>query len=113
MNIEEYREHCIAKAGVTEGFPFDNKTLVFKVYGKMFALTNVDTFESINLKCDPEKAEELRAKYEQTVLPGWHMNKQHWNTIKVDGELSDDELKYWIDHSYELIVASIPKSKRS
>ena len=79
MNIEEYREYCIGKPGVTEGFPFDLNTLVFKVMGKMFALTNVDLFVSINLKCDPDYAIELREQYEG-IKPGYHMSKKHWNT---------------------------------
>ena len=86
MNIEEYRSYCLAKKGVIEEFPFDNETLVFKVAGKMFALTNVSTFASINLKCDPEKAVELRDQY-PAVLPGYHMNKKHWNTILLDGSI--------------------------
>lgn len=109
MNIEEYRDYCLAKPGVTEHFPFDEKVLVFKVMNKMFALTDVDNFSSINLKCDPEVAVELRERYDGTVLPGYHMNKSHWNTIMMDGVLSDIELKKWIDHSYELIVRSLPK----
>jgi predicted DNA-binding protein (MmcQ/YjbR family) len=86
VNIEEYRSYCLAKKGVIEEFPFDNETLVFKVAGKMFALTNVSTFASINLKCDPEKAVELRDQY-PAVLPGYHMNKKHWNTILLDGSI--------------------------
>lgn len=109
MNIEEYRDYCMAKPGVTEHFPFDEKTLVFKVMNKMFALADVDEFISMNVKCDPEVAVELRERYDGTVLPGYHMNKQHWNTIVIDGALSDVDLKKWIDHSYELIVASLPK----
>ena len=80
MNIEEYRDYCLAKPGVTEGFPFDHKVLVFKVMGKMFALTDVDSFESVNLKCDPERAQELRASY-PGIIPGFHMHKASWNTV--------------------------------
>ena len=76
MNIEEYREYCVSKKGVTEEFPFDKNTLVFKVSGKMFSLTNIDLFESINVKCEPEKAIELREKY-SNVIPGYHMSKKH------------------------------------
>ncbi|WP_020526980.1 MmcQ/YjbR family DNA-binding protein [Flexithrix dorotheae] len=108
MNIEEYRDYCLNKPGVTEETPFDEITLVFKVMGKMFALTDITNFESINLKCDPEEAIALREKYD-AVLPGYHMNKKHWNTIKTDGELSDNELKHWIDHSYDLVVSKLPK----
>ncbi len=109
MNIESYREYCLAKPGVTEGFPFDEKTLVFKVMGKMFALADVDEFVSINLKCDPELAVELREKYEGTVLPGYHMNKKHWNTMVVNGALNDEELRHWTNHSYDLVVSGLPK----
>ncbi|WP_258097619.1 MmcQ/YjbR family DNA-binding protein [Marinoscillum pacificum] len=109
MNIESYREYCISKPGVTEGFPFDEATLVFKVMGKMFALADVDDFVSMNLKCDPETAVELREQYEHTVLPGYHMNKKHWNTVMVDGAFNDQELKKWIDHSYDQVVKTLPK----
>lgn len=108
MNIEEFRLHCISKKGVTEGFPFDNKTLVFKVMGKMFALVDVDEFESFNVKCDPEVAIDLRERYE-AVNPGYHMNKQHWNTITNNLDMLDDEMKRWIDHSYDLIASSLSK----
>ena len=108
MNIEEFRDYCLAKNGTDEGFPFDQKTLVFKVFGKMFALTDVDGFESINLKCDPERAVELRAQY-TAVNPGYHMNKKHWNTVTVNDDLSDEQLYELIDHSYELVFQSLPK----
>ncbi len=111
MNIEELREYCLAKKGVTESFPFDESTLVFKVSGKMFALTDlVDAF-SINLKCDPEKAIELREQF-PCVVPGYHMNKQHWNTILIDGSVNDKLLKEWIDNSYDLIVKSLTKKQQ-
>ena len=109
MNAESYREYCLSKPGVTEGFPFDAETLVFKVMGKMFALADIDEFVSMNLKCDPEIAVELRERYEDTVLPGYHMSKKHWNTVMVDGALNDEELKHWIDHSYDLVVSGLPK----
>ncbi|MGE0930678.1 MmcQ/YjbR family DNA-binding protein [Peijinzhouia sedimentorum] len=108
MDIEFYRDYCLQKPGVTESFPFDDKVLVFKVMNKMFALADVDLFESINLKCDPERAVELREQY-PAVQPGYHMNKAHWNTISMDGSLSDQMLCELIDHSYDLIVASLPK----
>lgn len=108
MNIESYREYCITKKGVTESFPFDNKTLVFKVMNKMFALTDVDEFTGINLKCDPERAMTLREKY-TGIQPGYHMNKTHWNTVATQEDVNDQLLKELIDHSYELIVASLPK----
>ena len=108
MNVEELREYCIAKKGVTESFPFDEETLVFKVMGKMFLLTNINQDLSMNVKCEPEKAIELREQY-SSVLPGWHMNKKHWNTINIDGSISNQQLKEWIDNSYNLIVASLTK----
>ena len=109
MNIETFRAYCLAKKGVTEELPFGPTTLVFKVMGKMFALTGLDSVEfSINLKCDPEKAIELREEY-ACVLPGYHMNKKHWNTILVNGSVSDQIVFQWIDHSYALIISSFPK----
>jgi len=111
MNIEELREYCLLKKGVTESFPFDETTLVFKVMGKMFALTDTENEFSINLKCDPEEAIELREKY-LAVQPGYHMNKKHWNTIYIDGSVSDEKLKAWIDDSYWLISNSLPKKDR-
>jgi predicted DNA-binding protein (MmcQ/YjbR family) len=112
MNIEEIREYCLAKAGVTEGFPFDEETLVFKVGGKMFLLTGLDRPDRINIKCDPERAVERRERYPDAVFPGYHMNKKHWNTVLIDGEVSDDELRWWIDESYDLVKASLPKKVR-
>lgn len=112
MNIEELREYCISKKGVTESFPFDEVTLVFKVGNKMFALTNLDGEPSINLKCDPERAIELREQY-PSIIPGYHMNKIHWNTVFMDGSISDKLLKELIDHSYKLILDSLPKVKRN
>ncbi|RMG79737.1 MAG: MmcQ/YjbR family DNA-binding protein [Bacteroidetes bacterium] len=79
MNLEKIREYCLAKKGVEESFPFDETTLVFKVMGKIFALIDIEERRSINLKCEPELALELRARYPDMVLPGWHMNKKHWN----------------------------------
>jgi predicted DNA-binding protein (MmcQ/YjbR family) len=108
MNIESYRAYCINKKGVTEEFPFDSQTLVFKVMGKMFALTDVDLFRSINLKCDPDRSLELREKY-AAITAGFHMNKLHWNTIEMDGSLSDRFVEELIDHSYDLVVAKLPK----
>ena len=111
MNIEELREYCISKKGVTESFPFDETTLVFKVMNKMYALTNLDGNLSINLKCDPEKAVKLREEY-SSVLPGYHMNKKHWNTVMIDGSISTVLVKEWIDNSYNLVVLSLPKKLR-
>lgn len=109
MNIEKFRTYCMSMKGVTEEFPFDESTLVFKVGGKMFALLDVDTFESVNLKCDPEKAIELRERY-TAVQPGFHMNKKHWNTVKIDGSLPDPLILEWLDDSYELVYEKLPNS---
>jgi len=108
MNIEQYRDYCISKKGVTESFPFDEKTLVFKVMNKMFALTNIENFSFINLKCDPEKAVELREIYEG-VRPGYHMNKALWNSVYTQEDVSDKLIVEWIDNSYDLIVSSLTK----
>ena len=112
MNIEEFREYCLSRKGVTEHFPFDATTLVFKVMGKMFALTDLEGLLSLNLKCDPEKAVELRERY-PSVQPGYHMNKKHWNTISVDGSVDDVLIYKWIDHSYHLVVISLPKKDQA
>jgi predicted DNA-binding protein (MmcQ/YjbR family) len=109
MDVETYREHCISKPGVTEGFPFGNETLAFKVMGKVFALANIDLFISANLKCDPERAVQLREQYDGGILPGYHMNKQHWNTVMMDGGVPDILLRELIDHSYDLVVSGLPK----
>lgn len=111
MNIEEYREFCLSKTGVSEGFPFDHKTLVFKVMGKIFALTDVDEFVGINLKCDPEYALELREKYEG-VIAGYHMSKKHWNTVSTLSDVSDKTLRHLINHSYELVVSKLTKKQK-
>jgi len=111
MNIEELRDYCLAKKGISEGFPFDDKTLVFKVMGKMFALTSIEGPFRINLKCDPEKAIGLRAEY-PAVTPGYHMSKVHWNTVEMDGSVSDDLVREWVDDSYNLIAASLKKADR-
>ena len=108
MNIEDYRSYCISKPGVTEEFPFDYETLVFKVMGKIFALTSVETFISVNLKCDPELAIELRESY-HSIQPGYHMNKKHWNTIETDGDVPDGKLRELIDISYNLVVKGLTK----
>jgi predicted DNA-binding protein (MmcQ/YjbR family) len=112
MNIEIFREYCLSLKGVTESFPFGEDTLVFKVMGKMFALTGLDESFRINLKCDPEKAIELRERY-SAVIPGYHMSKKHWNTIIIDGSVPDEILFGWIDHSYNLIVESLPKKLKA
>lgn len=111
MNVEEYRDYCLSFKGVTEGFPFDGSTLVFKVMNKMFALTDIDSFEFINLKCDPERSIILREQHEE-IKAGWHMNKVHWNSVYTNGILDDDFIKELIAHSYGLIIDSLPKKKR-
>ena len=116
MNLETYYEYCLSKKGVTEHFPFDEDTLVFKVGGKMFALSSLNQWEkgqpSVNLKCDPERAQELRAEYDD-IKPGFHMSKIHWNTIAVNGAVSDSLIKELIDHSYELVFKSLTKKIQS
>jgi predicted DNA-binding protein (MmcQ/YjbR family) len=112
MFLDDVRTHCIQKAGVTEGFPFDQNTLVFKVFGKMFALMDVDVFDSLNLKCEPEKAIELRETF-QGIQPGYHMSKRHWNTVMLNNDVSNQLLVELIDHSYELVYASLPKKVRN
>ena len=112
MNIEQIREYCLSKKGVTEGYPFDEVTLVLKVMGKMFALVSLEKIPlRLNLKCDPEKVIELRERYE-SVLPGYHMNKTHWNSIIIDGSIRSNEIKSWIDDSYILVVQGLKKSER-
>lgn len=112
MHIEEFRAYCLSKNRVTEEFPFDENTLVFKVCGKMFALTGLEEPDlKVNLKCDPEKAISLREQYE-SITAGFHMNKKHWNTVEVDGSFSDDFFKDLIDHSYDLVVKGLPKKLR-
>ncbi len=109
MNIEEFREYCIQKKGVTEEFPFDEQTLVFKVLGKMFALSGLGRQPpQINLKCDPERAIELREEYDGRIYGGYHMNKKLWNTLEISS-LSHQLLFELIDHSYDLVVAKLPK----
>ena len=105
MDVEEYRDYCMNKNGATEGFPFDETTLVFKVGGKIFAF--IDIYDrAINLKCDPAKAVSLREQY-SSVQPGYHMNKTHWNTVHLD-LVSDQLICEWTDHSYDLVFARLP-----
>jgi len=103
MNIESLREYCISKNNVTESFPFGDDTLVFKTYGKIFALVNLGGDLSINLKCEPALAIELRERF-PSVTPGYHMNKKHWNTVQLDGSVPDKKIFSWIDHSYDRIA---------
>lgn len=112
MNIEEFHLFCTSKKGVTEETPFGPDTLVFKVMGKMFALTDIEQFESINLKCDPEKAIELREQY-NGIIPGYHMNKRHWNSVMMDGSIGDQLVKELIDHSYDLVISKLTNKLKS
>jgi predicted DNA-binding protein (MmcQ/YjbR family) len=111
MNIEELRDFCLSLKGTSESFPFDQVTLVFKVGDKMYALTNLDGPLSINLKCDPALAIELRETY-NAVTPGYHMNKNHWNTILINGTIPVALIKEWIVNSYQLVLSSMPITKR-
>ena len=109
MHIEAFREYCIAKKGVTEEFPFDEITLVFKVMGKMFAIAPLERIPSqVNLKCNPERAIKLREEYDGIIIPGYHMSKVHWNTLYLE-QLPTSFVTELIDHSYDLIVASLSK----
>ncbi|RAK00430.1 putative DNA-binding protein (MmcQ/YjbR family) [Larkinella arboricola] len=112
MNIETLRDYCLSKPSATESMPFGDETLVFKVGGKIFALTSLDAEPlTVNLKCDPELAVDLREQFD-AVRPGYHMNKKHWNTVIIDSSIRESDLKKWIDHSYDLIVKSLPKAAR-
>ena len=111
MNMEELREYCLRKAGAEESFPFGEQTLVFKVGGKIFLLASLTEGNRFNAKCDPDRAVELRERYEE-VQPGYHMNKRHWNTVRMDGGLKAKEIREMIDHSYEIVVDALPKKVR-
>ncbi len=112
MNIESLREYCLSKPMVEETLPFGPDTLVYKVCGKAFLLTSLDSEElRFNVKCDPDLALELREQYD-CVLPGYHMNKKHWNTIVANGSVPGKLLKEWIDHSYDLVVKSLSKKEQ-
>jgi len=111
MDLAEFREYCLTKPDTTEGTPFGPDVIVFKVSGKMFALAALDEVPTtVNLKCDPELALDLRDRYEQ-VRPGYHMNKKHWNTVEIERGIPDLKLRKMIDHSYELVIKGLPKSK--
>ncbi|UCG28099.1 MAG: MmcQ/YjbR family DNA-binding protein [Bacteroidales bacterium] len=112
MNIESIRDYCLSKKGVTESFPFDETTLVFKVAGKIFALIDLEGDLRINLKCDPLLAVELREQY-HAVIPGYHMNKKHWNTVIIDGSVPVGRIYQWIDDSYELVVQKLSQKDKS
>ena len=112
MNIEEYRNFCLSFSGATEDLPFDENTLCFKIMGKIFSICDIEEFESINLKCDPVKVIELRETYPGIVVPGYHMNKKHWNTVSMQSNLPEELIKKWITDSYNLVVAKLPKKDR-
>jgi predicted DNA-binding protein (MmcQ/YjbR family) len=111
LNIEAFREHCLSKKGVTEETPFGPDTLVFKVLGKMFTLTHLEDFDGINLKVDPEEGANLKERY-PGVTPAYHMNKKHWITVAMDGSVPDNLILGWIDNSYALVAAGLPRSKK-
>lgn len=115
MNIEDTREYCLSIKGAEECFPFDETTIVFKVMGKMFAYMGLERRNEgfmLTLKCDPEKAIELREKYE-CVIPGYHSNKKYWNSIFIEKEMPDEEFKYWINHSVEEVIKKLPKKQQA
>ena len=108
MTINFFREYCLSKPGTSEDTPFGADTLCFKVGSKIFALVDIELFESVNLKCDPERAVELREQYEG-IIPGYHMNKKHWNTVMFNGKVPDPIILELVDHSYALVYRSLPK----
>jgi predicted DNA-binding protein (MmcQ/YjbR family) len=108
LTLAYFREYCLAKPGVSEDTPFDANTLCFRVGGKIFAITDIEQFDFINLKCDPEQAIELRERF-PGITPGYHMNKKLWNSVSVLGEVPDQLILDLADQSYELIFASLPK----
>lgn len=114
MDIDTFRDYCLKKRGVSEEMPFGPDNLVFKVMGKMFSLVSLDEVPlRTNLKCDPEKAVKLREEYEDSIIPGWHMNKHHWNTIIIDGRIDPKLVFELIDHSYELVVSGLTKKLKN
>ncbi|OIJ90922.1 MmcQ/YjbR family DNA-binding protein [Streptomyces colonosanans] len=113
MTPRELRVFCLSFNAVVEDFPFNPETSVFKVQGRLFALTNLDAQPlKVNLKCDPEDAVRLRGEYEGLIVPGWHMNKRHWNTVTVDGKLPDGLVRELVEDSYDLVVAGLPRADR-
>lgn len=112
MNIEELRDYCLQKPAVTEGFPFGEETLVFKVAGKLFLLIGLTEANRFNVKCEPELAAELRERYTE-VQPGYHMNKKMWNTVYMDGSLTRKQLLEMIDHSYSQVIIGLPKKTQA
>jgi predicted DNA-binding protein (MmcQ/YjbR family) len=114
LNIEEFRDYCLAKKGVTESFPFDEHTLVFKVMGKMFALSGLERIPpQVNLKCDPERSDVLRDEYDGLIYGGYHMSKKLWNTVEIDRNVPRDLIYELIDHSYDLVVAGLTKKLKA
>jgi predicted DNA-binding protein (MmcQ/YjbR family) len=111
MNITFFRDYCLDKPGTFEDTPFDETTLCFKIGGKIFAIVDIVDFESVNLKCDPDRAVELREQF-HGIQPGYHMNKKHWNTVLFDGSVTDKLILELIDHSYNLVIKGLPKTKR-
>jgi len=109
MHIEALRDFCLSLPHTTEDLPFDDRTLVFRVGNKIFLLTDVEESWEFNVKCDPEKAVDLRERHPDAIRPGYHMNKKHWNTVRTDHGLDDKLLRELIRHSYDLIFASLPK----
>ncbi|NOK86055.1 MAG: MmcQ/YjbR family DNA-binding protein [Chloroflexi bacterium AL-W] len=112
MNIESLRLYCLAKPGTTEGFPFGEDTLVFKVMGKLFALTSLDNPVSVNLKADPPYSIALREEYPERIRPGFHMNKTHWNTVSLIDNLPEELIRSLVDHSYDMVVKTLKKSEK-
>jgi predicted DNA-binding protein (MmcQ/YjbR family) len=108
MNITFFRDYCLSKPGASEDTPFDKNTLCFKVGNKIFAIIDIELFESVNLKCEPERSLELREEF-GGIVPGYHMNKKHWNTVSFDGSIPDKTILELVDHSYDLIFNSLPK----
>lgn len=111
VNLESIRDYCLKKKAVTESLPFDDETLVFKVAGKIFALMSLNGNFDLNLKCNPERAIELREQYSE-IIPGYHMNKVHWNTVQLEGNLSEQMILELIDHSYDIVEKGIPLKLR-
>ena len=113
MNVEDIRNYCLSKKSVTESFPFDSETLVFKVMDKMFLLLSLESVPlAFNAKCNPEKAIALREEFPHSIKPGYHMSKVHWNTIELNGELSNKQLQQLIDDSYQIVVSKLPKKNQ-
>ena len=112
MDLEQLREYCISYPGTSEGFPFDEETLVFKVMGKMFALVPLEHADRISLKCDPEYAIELREKHPDAIEGAWHMNKKHWNTVYIYQQITEKLLRHLVKHSYDLVVSKLKKADK-